>query len=163
MKPAQKGAIVHLPTILTTAEMVQTCTWDCRGFDFAVVDILLGTANAAHTPLLTVELTECDTTVVSSFSAIAGFTGGTSVVSGSTGFIIPTNDNGAVVEFVVDLKKRLRYLSLDLKAPTTTYYHTIGALVRLSGESESKDNTTTKWVTNLDNTDATSLAILVSG
>jgi hypothetical protein len=142
-------------------------TFDTKGFDAA--NIIAGMA--AHTTslaaLATLKVTECDTTVASSFSAIVALTGGT-VTSSTVGFVIPTAalmGIGEVVEFQVDLRARKRYLKLSMTPGDTTAKECF-AVAQLSRAEQSKDGTlgsasTAKHVQNVDYTSRTAVAMVV--
>ena len=87
-----------------TAEQI-----DCRGYDWAVVNVLLSTDGSVAPTVL--ELLECDTTVVSSFATISGAVAGTD-------YTIPTPDTSTLsgMTFCVDLRGRKRYLRCDITA-----------------------------------------------
>lgn len=164
----QKGAIsVLVEPVITTAESVFQARIDGRGFKYATIDVIVGSQHTSGGNFSVLKLTDCDTTSSSSFSGIVAFTGGTSVVAGSTGFTIPSQSNrGILAEFQVDLRKRKRYLMLDLTAAATTYYRGVSVIAKMTKEEQSKDNTTTKTLATLEYTSATNankVGVLVQG
>jgi len=85
---------------------------DLLGYDYCSIDVILDSAGATSSNPAVLKLTECDTTVVSSFVAITAFTGDNT----SGGFTIPAADTAAaqVVRFNVNAHGRKRYLKVSI-------------------------------------------------
>jgi len=110
MNPSPKSAIFISPTSTTNAATT-TGTLDTLGFDFAVIDVMSTTSNAATNNLSVLTLSEGDTT--SSYSAVS---------TGDTDFTIAsadTSDDEVVAQFRVDLRARKRHLKLACSPLTT--------------------------------------------
>jgi hypothetical protein len=103
-----------------TSAQSHTATIDTAGFDRLMLGVNFTTV-AQTSPEITLKLGEGDTT--SAFTDIEAFTGGTSIVAGSTGFVIPGPATATTVantiQFDIDLRKRKRYLLLTCTPFTT--------------------------------------------
>jgi len=130
-------------------------------FDYANILVHVGTSSTSSAVMSTLKLAESDdTTVASSMTDIVAFTGGTET-STSAGFVIPTSQAGGgnLVEFQVDLRKRKKYLSLNMTPGQTLV---CGATALLSRASESQDSTSDMQISNLESTSATSIGKIVN-
>ena len=146
MVKGQDGAIVFTPpsdTIATNAS--HTLVFDKSGYDYAVIDVLLGDSATNGGDITVCKLVEhSSVTSVSSMSAIVPFTGGT-VTSSSVGFVIPADaatGAGAVIEFQVDLRKRKKMLGLVVTSGTTAMR--FSSIARLTRARESADSAAEK-------------------
>jgi len=101
---------------------------DTLGYDYCSVDVILDSAGATSSNPAVLKLTECDTTVVSSFVAITAFTGDNT----SGGFTIPAADtaNPQCVKLNVDCRGRKRYLKLSVTPAGAAQI--VGAVANLS-------------------------------
>jgi hypothetical protein len=87
---------------------------DTRGWDYAT--ILVTTRALATTSAVCKVLAITEGTNSTAASAIVALTGG-AATSGSVGFVIPPFEgtaHGAIVQFNIDLRKRKRYLRLQV-------------------------------------------------
>lgn len=131
-----------------------------ESFDHANIVIHVGTSATTSAVMATLKLSESDTvTSVTSMTDIVALTGGTET-STSVGFVIPTEqeNGGNLIEFMLDLRKRKKYLGLTLTPGQSLIQ---GATALLSRASESQDTTTDMQISNLENTDAVSISKLV--
>ena len=111
-----------LGTIVSTAltsSLTGTARIDRAGYDYAEIDIILGTSDTPSDMPSVLKLTESDDTVVTNFTAIAAFTGGTAVDS-THGFVIPNADssNPNIYKLCVDCRARKRYLKVSVTPAT---------------------------------------------
>lgn len=131
MQPASKVVIMReAATGATNADF--TASLDCRGYDYAVVDVMLGTA-ATNEPLTALVLNDCTQ---------ASTTGDVTIATGGTDFTIGASGASAVVQrFGVDLRGKERYLIVTGR-PTTNdqWIAVIGNLYK----GEDLPNTSTK-------------------
>lgn len=121
--PSPKSAIVLQAKSYTAAGTALSAALDTAGFDYATIDIALGTADTTgHQPTV-LKLSESDDTTTT-VTDIVAFTGGTAT-SATVGYVIPAADtsNPQVVKMNIDLKKRKRYLRLALTAATVQLIH----------------------------------------
>lgn len=135
---------------------------DCAGFDFAKILISCGTQTTTDPAITTITLKESDDTVATNFAAIAAFTGGTAT-STSVGFVIPAvtvTGLGAGVLLQVDLRKRKRYLLLNMTPGTTLV---MAAHVELTRAEKARLSAATKTISNGSATSVTAVATLVNG
>jgi hypothetical protein len=113
--------------------------------------------------LTTLKITESDTvTSISSQSAIVALTGGTAT-STSVGFVIPAATAmglGAGIEFQIDLRKRKRYLGLQVTPGDATANGSF-AVAKLSRGTYSRDTAAEKYVQDAANTSSTQCAKIV--
>jgi hypothetical protein len=122
-------------------------SFDCKGFDQANVYVGMNTHATNLAALSVCKFTEGTNT--SAGTAIVALTGGTAT-SSSVGFVISnatTMGPGAVMEFQIDLRKRNRYMDLQLTPGDTTARETY-AIAVLSRAAESKDTAAEKYVKN---------------
>ena len=98
-------------------------TFDAADYEFAQIDIMTGVAATNAT-----EMVLGDGTATNSFTDIAAFTGDDT----TNGFTIPAVDtsNGTVTRFNVDLRKRNRYLQLEVSPGATDLLCAIARLSR---------------------------------
>lgn len=115
-----------------------TANFDCSGYSFLSLDVILGTSNTASNNPSVLKLSESDDTVVTNFADIAEAVG-----DGASGFTIPTMSTSVanIVRINVDLRKRKSVLRLAV-SPTTT--QAIIADARLYGGVENADKNVTE-------------------
>jgi len=124
--PASKQ-VIAISQASTTNAATATGNIDCKGFDYAMIDIIASTSNTATNNFSVLKLSECDTTVASSFADITAFVG-----DGTGGFTIPnavTTGNWGV-KMCVDLRGRKRYLKVSASPVTTQVVTAIANLFR---------------------------------
>jgi hypothetical protein len=108
--PAPKSVIVISPTSTTNAATT-TGSFDCKGYDYAVIDVMATTTNNATNNFSVLTLSEGDTT--SSYAAVS---------TGDTDWTIATQStsvDAVVAQFRLDLRARKRYLKLTASPLTT--------------------------------------------
>jgi len=117
---------ITLATNASTSGIVDTIGWDYAHF---LVTNDTGATNKAA--FVQCQLTE-GTEGTSTDTAIVAFTGGTSVVAGSTGFVIPAmnTDEPTIVAMNVDLRKRERFIKLTADPSITAAISGICLLTR---------------------------------
>jgi len=139
MKQYAKGFVMIAPYAATDGDTQTTPTGlpvDCKGYSFAQIGVIAGTA-AATTKHPTLKITESeDLTTYTDITAFIGTTG--TVVTTSSGFCIPEACTAGgtqkwTVMFDVDLKKRKRYLQLEYEIGTN---QTFAAFAMLSNAAE---------------------------
>lgn len=159
------SARAHMPAATVDTNSTQAMSWSTVGFDYATVNLLMGTHSTSGETLRTVKISESDTeTAASSQTAIVAFTGTTSATSATAGFTLPAvavSGPGAVYVFDIDLKGRKKYMGLSVTPGSTTV--NISALVTLSKAEQSRDTTATKQVTNLAATGARGCGLYIEG
>ncbi len=117
----------HWSQPLFSATMATTATnagyVDTLGYDFAEI-VVQGPTHVAGNLPATLKLSHSTGTIASNGTDIEAFVGGTSVVSGSTGFVIPASTtvvtSGYAVKFLVDCRVRERYLGIQYTPGTST-------------------------------------------
>lgn len=119
--------VIPIEAVTTTAGTALTGNIDTKGYDYLVLNVIQGTQSATTKPTA-LKLSECDTTVVSSFADISGAVGGTD-------FTIPesytsTTSGQWAVKFNVDLRHRKRYIKVSHTTGTVTYASSVGLLLR---------------------------------
>jgi len=140
--------------------------FDAKGYDQANIYVQLGTHATNGTTVATCKISESDTvTSISSMTDVVALTGGT-VTSATVGFVLPlvaAAGYGTVVEFQIDLRKRKRFLALEITPGATTVH--VGALGRLTRSKESADTAAEKAVAGTNNyslTTMTSVGVVVT-
>lgn len=160
MIPQQANAYSLLPAKSYTNAGTAKSQFSRDGYDYAKVMIHFGAlATNADVPTV-MKISESDDTVVTNAVAIVALTGGTQT-STSVGFVIPATAvlGESVVELNIDLRKRKRYLMLDITSGTTTVV--FGAIVELGRAKQSPDTTATKSITNLQSSSTTACSLVV--
>lgn len=132
MNEALNHALVVQAPVSVASTATTTCQFDSLGYDYAIVDVLCGTQATTDPAITTLKFLESDTnTNASNMAAIVALTGA-AATSTSAGFAIPavtvTGLAGTVAQFQIDLRKRKRYIQMNITPGTTLV---IGALVRL--------------------------------
>jgi hypothetical protein len=165
MMPIEEGATVLMPpaalTGAGTAEMSFSKV-DSRGvpYDSALVIVHGKLSHTSGDAPSAINLAESDTaTSPTSMTDIVAFTGGTATGT-SVGYVLPTAaawKNGTTVEFQIDLRKRKKYIGLELTGGTHTSGGVYGAVIKLYRAKESAETAAHKSaVVNNSNTSATS-------
>ena len=169
MIPAQEGMIAFAQGAATIATGAShSMVFDSSGYDYAVIDLILGTHSTAPTELLTVcKLVEhSSVTAIGSMEAIVPFTGGTEV-SSSVGWVIPSGTltgDGTVIEFQVDLRKRKKMIGLV--ATHGNLAIVMASIAKLTRSRESADTAAEKSIPSaklFTNTAATACAKVITG
>lgn len=162
MNDALNSARVIQPPASVASTATTTCLFDTVGFDYAIIDILSGTQSTTDAAITTIRVYEADTdTNTSSFSAVVALTGGTA--TGSTvGFVIPAvtvTGLGGGIQLQIDLRKRKRYLRLNMTPGTTLV---MGAVVELSRAEQARLTAARKSVLNHGSTASVGVATIVN-
>ncbi len=142
MIPAQSEALVHLPPASFSSGGTALLVFDRSGFDYATVDISFGALATNAATLAVISLTEGEST-----SSMATFTGSSIAANWAVATL-----GQSVGRFQVDLRKRKRYLALNITNATTTVV--IGAIARLSRAGQSNDTAAEQSVASIGNTSA---------
>lgn len=161
MNEALHSARVVQPPASVASTATTTMTFDTIGFDYAVVDVLLGTAATTDPTLTVLKFLESDDTVVTNRTAIVALTGGTAT-STTAGFVIPAataTGVGGAIQFQIDLRKRKRYLTMNTTPGTT---QVIGAVVDLCRAEKARLTAAAKSITNRDATSVTGCVSIVN-
>jgi len=100
-------------------------TVDTKGYDFAAIDVIAGTGDAASTAVTTLRMCESDDT-----SSLTAYTDGDAVTafvgaaatSTSAGFVLPalSSSKQNVYRFNVDLRGRKRYIGVNFAPENQT-------------------------------------------
>ncbi len=99
---------------------------DCRGYDYAVIELIESASNAATNNCSVLKVSESNDTVVTNFANVSGLVG-------DTDFTIPnsvTTGVQVVAQMRVDLRARKRYLKLSASPVTTQVLTGIAHLYR---------------------------------
>ena len=110
---------------------------DTLGSDFCTIDVITTTSNNTTNNPSVLKITEGDTTVISSASAIAIFEGDNTTSGWTIPAAVTSGDWG--VKYNIDLRGRKRYLFVSV-SPVTT--QTITAIGNLLSNEEAAINTT---------------------
>lgn len=163
MNEALLSATVVQPPASVASTATTTCQFDTIGYDYAVVDVLVGTQATTDPAITTIKWLEADAdTNSSSMTAIVALTGG-SATSTSAGYLIPavtvTGLGGAAVQFQIDLRKRKRYLQLNITPGTTLV---LGAVAKLHRAEQSPLTAAAKSIINKAATNVVGCATIVN-
>jgi hypothetical protein len=161
MRPEFNKAYVNTAAASVATNATQSLSFDTSGHDFGVFDVLVGTNATTSAVFTTLKFTESDTTSSpTSQSAIVSLTGGTAT-STSVGFVLPTTTiagGGVAAEFQLDLRKRKKYVGLQITPAQALVVGVVGRLTK----DQSADTTTTKAESNLSATSVSSCAKIVN-
>lgn len=118
-----------LQTTSATAGATVTAILDTLGYDFAAIDVIATTSNAASNNPSVLKLAEADDTNATSFADITAFVG-----DGSGGFTVPSSNtataSNSLYTFNVDCRHRKRYLKLSISPLTTQSFTALAQLHR---------------------------------
>src|SRR5262245_16116683 len=160
-KPLTDAVVVQPPaSVASTA--TTTAMFDCRGYDYLLVDVLSGTQATTDPAITTVTFKEADNTSATSFSSIVAFTGA-AATSTTAGFVIPAvtvTGFGAVLQFQMDLRRRKRYIQLNMTPGTTLV---LAAIAKLQRAEVAALTAAQKSITNTGASNATGCALVVNG
>ena len=168
MLPHASGAKVILPPQYATAGVTNSVVVDTSGADALTFDLIIGTHGiTTGNYISTCKWAESDdSTDVSSMTDIVALTGGTSVVSGSTGWIWPPSSSigrGAVFQFNIDLRKRKKYIALLFTGCTLQKGGWVAGVGTLSNREQSADTPYAKSLpTRYDDTNASGCSVVVT-
>lgn len=149
MNNAQNEANVVLAPGSYSSGGTSVFWFDRKGFDYAEVGVIFGALATNGGVPSVCRITESDATVISNFTTI---TGGSATLAAAT-------LGGSVVKFQIDLRKRKRYINLDLTNGTTTLV--IGAVAKLTRASKGRFTAADQSITNQDSTGATAVNQIV--
>lgn len=124
-------------TGITNGGTCDTQYWDMQGYDYASIDVWLGTSNNTTNNPSVFALQESDDTNASNFASVTGFVGDTDWTVPA--MITATSNGNNIIRFDVDLRARKRYLRLKI-SPVTT--QEMAYNIRLSRAEQSPTTTT---------------------
>jgi len=126
MRPTGKQVIPFSPASFTNGATANG-TIDTQGFDYLQLDVAMSTSNDTTNNPSVLKLSESDDTVVTNFADITAAVG-----DGTGGFTIPAAVTQGTwgLRFGVDLRKRKRYIDIDVSPVTTQVIAAIGTLKR---------------------------------
>ena len=157
MIPAQNVKTILLPPLLTTSASTHGMSFDTKGFDYCVIDVIQGTHNTADYQLQEIVLSESDTvTSVTSQTQIVALSS-SQATTASHANAIPTlaaTSIGSVLTIQFDLKDRKRYVGLYLLAHATDPSAVVCAVARLTRGEESPITAAQHDGENLEHTSA---------
>ena len=140
MIPAQNVKTILLPPELATADGTFDMAFDRSGFDYCVIDVLVGTGATDTMCITSLEIFESDTvTVASSMTKIVALSG-SAATSATFGYAIPAGNAtsvGNIITLQFDLKPRKKYIGLYMLTSTAAGCASIAAVARLSRGHES--------------------------
>ena len=140
MIPAQNVKTVMLPPVVGTAGSSHDMSFDTIGFDYCVIDVLMGTHNTAAYQLQEIVVSESDTvTSATSQTQIVALSSSVAT-SASHAYAIPAQSAtavGSLLTIQFDLKDRKRYIGLYLLKHATDPSAVVAAVARLSRGEES--------------------------
>lgn len=143
-------------------------SWDCKGADYATVQVMLNAATAGSASYSAIKLTEHSAnTAVTDQSDVAAFHATHSANTDATHqctFPSPAQVTaGTIMEFQVDLRKRERYMGLTIDPTGDNTTQSCAAVVTLTRLKESKESTSGVSEANLQDTNNTAVTRIVRG
>lgn len=132
--------VIVIAPVATSGSATKFASFDAAGFGYCEIDVMSGAFSADMPTVL--NIADCDTTTTASFVTI---TGG----SATSSFTTTTFEN-SMTKFQIDLRKRKRYIALNVTMGTTT--GVIAAVARLSRAANSRDTAATQSVVRTGNT-----------
>jgi len=164
MKHIDDSAICFSPAATAATNATTTLAFDTLGFDQANIYVMAGTISTSGETLRTIAISESDTeTAAASMTDIVAFATGTETSTSVPNAMpaITVLGLGAVLEYQIDLRARKRYLGVEVTAGTNTC--NVSILGLLSRASESDDTAAKKNAINLNNTESSNCALVVTG
>lgn len=132
--------VIAINQTAATNAATATGNIDTLGFDFATIDLIATTSNAATNNPSVLKISESDDTVVTNFADVSGAVGDTDFVIANSA----TSGNWGV-KWNIDCRARKRYLRVTV-SPLTT--QTFTAIANLS-KGDAPVTTTSAGVDNL--------------
>lgn len=164
MKHIDGAAICFTPAVTVATTGTTTQSFDTRGYNQANIRVMAGTIVTTGETLRTIAISEhSSVTSASSMTDIVAFATGTTTSTSvpNTMPVITVLGLGVVLEYQVDLRKRERFIGVEVTPGTNTC--NVSILTVLSRAAESADTAAEKNVINLNNTDSSNVALVVAG
>ena len=140
MIPAQNVKTIIMPPVVNVAATTNEMSFDRSGFDYCVIDVLVGTGSTQTSALNSIIVSESDTlTTPAAMEAIPALSGSTAT-STAYGFTLPAaaaTSAGLLTTLQFDLKGRKRYIGLSLLGSAGGGTAVVSAIARLSRGEES--------------------------
>ena len=131
---------ILLPPELATADGTFDMAFDRTGFDYCIIDVLVGTGATDTMCITSLEVFESDTvTVASSMTKIVALSG-SAATSATFGYAIPAGNatsEGNIITLQFDLKARKKYIGLYMLTSTAAGCASVAAVARLSRGEDS--------------------------
>lgn len=135
MIPAQNVKTILLAPVLATAAGTFDMAFDRTGFDYCVIDVIVGTGATNTMCISSLEVFESDTvTVASSMTKIVALSG-SAATSATFGYAIPAGNAtsvGNIITLQFDLKPRKKYIGLYMLTSAAGGSAVIAAVARMS-------------------------------
>jgi len=166
MISSNEGKLVNMITMATTnATALKAMSFDTLGADTLNLYVACGSHNSATQGITAITISESDTvTSASSMTDIASLSCATAA-STSAANVLPDAatmaDGGIVTEFQIDLRKRKRYLGVELT--TGAAGMPISVIGRLSRSGQSCDTAAEKAGIDLADTSYSGCMAVVAG
>lgn len=153
MNNAQSEANVIMAPAAYSSGGTSVFWFDRKGFDYCEVDVVFGTLATNGVIPSVCRITESDATVISNFTTITG----------ASATLAAATLGGSIVKFQIDLRRRKRYLNLDLTHGTSTAAITLvmGAVAKLTRAGQGRYTAARQSITNEASTGATAVNQIV--
>ncbi len=166
MIPAQNCKTIIMPSVVNVAATTNEMSFDRSGYDYCVIDILVGTTSTQTSALNSIIVSESDTlTTPASMEDIPALSGSTTT-STTYGFALPAvsaTSQGLLTTIQFDLKKRKRYIGLSLLGSAAGGTAQVAAIAHLFRANESPITAVDRDGVNLYDTNASGCVTVVTG
>jgi hypothetical protein len=163
---AQNVKTILMAPVTNAAATTNVMSFDRSGFDYCVIDILSGTTSSQTNAIASIIVAESDTLSTPSLMEQIPAFSGSAATNTSYGWAIPAvtaTSQGSVITLQMDLRKRKRYIGLELLGSAAGGTASIAAIARLSRAEESPVSAVEHDGVNLLYTNASGCVKVVTG
>ncbi len=168
MLPMNEGLNVPLVRLATTnATALHRMSFDTKNSDALNLYVMIGSHDSDTQGITEITISDDDSdTSASNQTGIATLSSGTQT-SATFGNVLPTAAlmavGGCVNEIQIDLKKRKRFIGVEIKSAAVAAGMAVCVLARLTRNDESRDSATQKSGIDLADTDVTGCMAVLRG
>lgn len=161
----QNCKTIIMPPVVNAAAATNEMSFDRTGFDYCVIDILVGTTSTQTSALNSIIVSESDTlTTPAAMEDIPALSGSTTT-STTYGFSLPAasaTSAGLLTTIQFDLKPRKKYIGLSLLASAAGGTAILGVIARLTRGGETPISAAERDGENLYDTNASGCVNVVT-
>jgi len=165
---ANEGKLLNMNALATTnATALKSMSFDTIGHDNLNLMVACGSHDSATQGITQILVSESDTvTSASSMTDIAALCSATATSTAASN-VLPTAAvmalGGIVSELQIDLKKRKRYIGVEVKTEAVAAGMPVSVIGRLTGSAQSADSAAQKAGINLADTNYSGCMAVIAG
>lgn len=166
MIPAQNCKTVIMPPVANVAATTNEMSFDRTGFDYCVIDILVGATSTQTSALNSIIVSESDTLTTPALMEDIPALSGSTTTSTAYGFAIPAasaTSAGLLHTIQFDLKPRKKYIGLSLLGSAAGGTANIGVIAHLYRGGVTPISAAERDGVNLYDTAASGCVTIVTG